>query len=360
MNATTIMSSSDSKLVVEDVSEMPFINPGNLKSESCFDELGCSPNLRPEWASVLKIGLRQRPHCLVARRDGNVVGALPLVEVRSPLFGKHLVSLPYINLAGVISREPEVAGSLIEKAVELADELRVRHLELRHQERVEHPKLTHEMTSKIRMVLELPGTVEEARKALKASVRNQIKKGEQQGFDVAWGGNGLLNDFYRIFARNMRDLGTPVFPKRLFSAILDSFGERAEICRVSLNGNPVSAAILVHGDGMTEVPSASALREFNKQNANMFMYWQLLKRSVERGQVSFDFGRTTEGSGPHRFKKQWKAKPIPCVWQYYVREGDPTAMRPDNSKFSRMIQLWKKLPVWLTRIVGPPIVRGIP
>lgn len=346
------------EIFVEDMQAMPA--EGKVLLDGCVTELGVSPNLMTEWASVLKAGLGQRPHCLVARRDGQIIAMLPLVEVRSPLFGKHLVSLPYINLAGVVSADNDASRLLIDRAVELADELKVKHLELRHRDRIEHPKLTHEMTSKIRMVLELPSTVDDARAALKASVRNQIKKGEKQGFEVAWGRHELLSDFYDIFARNMRDLGTPVFSKRLFKAILDEFPDQAEFCSVRLEGKPVSAALLIHGDGMTEVPSASALREYNKMNANMFMYWQLLSRTVERGQKSFDFGRTTEGSGPHRFKKQWKAQPVPCVWQYYVREGDPTAMRPDNSKYERMIKAWQKLPVWLTRIIGPPIVKGIP
>jgi lipid II:glycine glycyltransferase (peptidoglycan interpeptide bridge formation enzyme) len=111
---------------------------------------------------------------------------------------------------------------------------------------------------------------------------------------------------------------------------------------------------------MTQVPSASALREFNSQNVNMLMYWQLLCRSIERGQKKFDFGRSSQESNTFRFKKQWGAEGEPAVWQYYVRKGDISEMRPESKKYRFLIKTWQRLPVPLTRWIGPPIVRGIP
>jgi hypothetical protein len=163
----------------------------------------------------------------------------------------------------------------------------------------------------------------------------------------------------------MRDLGTPVYSKNLFREILSSFassstGSKAELCVVRLNDQAISGALLVHHAHRTEVPSASALRQFNPTNVNMWMYWQLLQRAIEQGSTEFDFGRSTIGAGTYKFKEQWGAKPSLAVWQYYVRKGDPAQMRPDSSKNQRLVEIWKKLPVWLTRIVGPSIVRGIP
>ncbi len=111
---------------------------------------------------------------------------------------------------------------------------------------------------------------------------------------------------------------------------------------------------------MTEVPSASSLREFNSTSANMLLYWTLLSRAIERGQSVFDFGRSSKGGGTYRFKAQWGAKESPAVWQHYVREGSATDMRPNSGKFDLMIRSWQKLPVWLTQVIGPSIVRGIP
>jgi hypothetical protein len=108
------------------------------------------------------------------------------------------------------------------------------------------------------------------------------------------------------------------------------------------------------------VPSASALKRYNNTNANMWMYHHLLLRAIGRGSRDFDFGRSSEGSGTYRFKKQWGAQPEPTVWQYHLRRGDIGAARPDNPRYQWKIALWRRLPVWLTRLVGPGIVRGIP
>src|SRR5262249_38411168 len=123
---------------------------------------------------------------------------------------------------------------------------------------------------------------------------------------------------------------------------------------------PAAAALLLHGKGVSEVPSASALREYNAACANMMMYWNLLDRAVQRGQAVFDFGRSTAESGTDRVKKQWGAAPEPATWEYYVRTGSAAEMRPDTPRYQRFTRIWQRLPVGLTRLLGPPIVRGIP
>jgi FemAB-related protein (PEP-CTERM system-associated) len=333
----------------------------------------------PRWLPALRDGLRQRPLRIEAACDGRLEGILPLALVESRLFGRFLVSLPYVNTAGVagvgakrnpgeptyrgfpaVQPRPPVAQALIDRAVELADEFDVRYLELRQETAIEHSALTFQRTDKVHMRLNLPESVEELRTALKAGVRNQVKKGESHGLEVQWGRDDLLRDFYRVFSRNMRDLGTPVFGRELFAAILRSFGDDAELCVVRQDGRPIAAALVIHAGGVTQVPSASSLRAFNHLNANMLMYWRLLLRAVDRGSRVFDFGRSSEGSGTYKFKKQWGARPFPSVWQYYVRRGDTDAMRPESARNQRLIRLWKRLPVWCANAIGPRIVRGIP
>jgi FemAB-related protein (PEP-CTERM system-associated) len=297
---------------------------------------------------------------LQATENGQTVGTLQLALVKSPLFGRFLVSLPYINTSGVAADSDEVARRLVDHAVALADEHDVRYLELRGGRQVEHPALTQKSDTKVLMRLPLPATPEALLASFKSKLRSQIKSGEKHAFDVQFGGQELLAPFYDVFSRNMRDLGTPVYSRRLFTSILSRFGGGAELCVVRLGGQPVAAALLLHGSDVTEVPSASSLRAHNATNANMVMYWHLLKRAVERGQKTFDFGRSTIDGNTYRFKKQWGAEPEPSVWQYYVRRGTIGQLRPDNARFSLAIRTWQRLPVWLTRLVGPAIVRGIP
>ena len=314
----------------------------------------------PGWLEVFRRGFQHEPFCLVGIEAGETVGLMALALVESRLFGRFLVSLPYLNSGGVLAADAPTATALVDRAAELADRWDVRYLELRHEHPIEHPKLGHTMTSKVHMRLPLPGTTEALWNSFKPKVRNQIRKGEKAEFSLHWGGETLLDEFYDVFARNMRDLGTPVFGRRLFRAIVTQFPDQAEFCVARSGNRPAAAALLLHGGGTTEVPSASALRRYNPSNVNMLMYWHLLCRAVERGQATFDFGRSSQQSNTYRFKKQWGAEPHPACWQYYVRQGTVGDMRPEGGKYDRMIRLWQRLPVWLTRLIGPPIVRGIP
>jgi FemAB-related protein (PEP-CTERM system-associated) len=314
----------------------------------------------PAWLNVLARGQAHTPYCLEVVAGEQTCGFLALAEVSSFLFGRFLVSLPYLNYGGPVTDDDDTARSLIERAVHLADSLGVRYLELRHEQPAEHAALKHSRTDKVHMRLNLPADAGQLWKELDSKVRNQVRKGEKNGLTVSWGGGELLDDFYTVFSRNMRDLGTPVYGRRLFAAILEQFPDRAELCTVRAGKEPVAAALLLHGWGVTEVPSASSLRSHNHTCANMLMYWHLLKRAVERGQAVFDFGRSSQDSATMKFKKQWGASPSASEWQFYMRRGDLGGMQKESPRYQRVIRLWQRLPVAVTRLLGPAIVRGIP
>jgi serine/alanine adding enzyme len=314
----------------------------------------------PAWLTVLREGLGHVPYCLEAVESGHTCGVLPLAFVHTWLFGRFLVSLPYLNSAGVVADDQGVARCLIAEAVRLADRLRVKYLELRHERVLEDPSFTDHVNGKVHMRLPLPSTAGTLWDGFDAKVRNQVRKGQRNGLSAQWGGEELLPEFYEVFSRNMRDLGTPVYGRALFHSILRQFSGDAELCVVRARERAVAAALLLHGHGVTEVPSASSLKQFNRTNANMLLYWNLLQRAVERGQSVFDFGRSTPGSGPFNFKAQWGALPEPAEWQYYCRSGQVSDARPDNPRFRGLIRLWQRLPIALTRLLGPAIVRGIP
>ena len=312
------------------------------------------------WQHAICQGLRLRPYLLQATSAGEPIGELPLALLSTRLFGRFLVSLPYVNSAGLVAADTATATALLDAAVQLANRLDVRYVELRHECELEHAHFAEKQTQKVHMRLPLPGSADALWKTFHPKVRNQIRKGEKNGFGIVWGGIEQLDPFYDVFARNMRDLGTPVYPQGLFREILDAFGHDAELCLVRDGERPIAGALLVHEAAATEVPSASSLRSYNASCANMLMYWQLLQRAIERRQPVFDFGRSSAQSNTFRFKKQWGAQPEPAVWQYYLRQGAIDQMRPDSPKYRRKIWVWQHLPVWLTRWIGPAIVRGIP
>jgi FemAB-related protein (PEP-CTERM system-associated) len=314
----------------------------------------------PRWLSVLGEGLQHEVYALEALSGEETLGLLALAYVRSLLFGRYLVGLPYLNSGGVLADDDLARQALVDGAVRLADSLNVRHLELRHEQPVEHPALTGRLTTKVHMRLALPSFPGPLWEQLPGKVRNQVRKAEKGGLTVAWGREELLPEFYEVFSRNMRDLGTPVYGRGLFRSVLARFPGDAELCVVRDGDKPLAGALLLHGKGVTEVPSASSLREYNHTCANMLLYWNLLDRAIQRGQAVFDFGRSTVDGNTYKFKKQWGARPEPATWQYYVRRGSAGDLRPDNPRYQRFIRLWQRLPVALTRFLGPRIVRGIP
>ena len=354
-------------LIREAENELEFDSEVRFETQTWSGELPPLDSQQPRllghqaaWINAVSKGLGHDSYLIVARTSERVVGVLPLCLVAGPIFGKFLVSLPYVNTGGVWAANERVAQGLIDSACELADQLDVKHLELRHEIPVSHDKLNFERTDKVHLRLLLPSSVEKLLTELKSKVRSQVKKSQQSGLTAEFGGSELLNDFHHVFATNMRDLGTPVFSRTLFAEILNAFAGDAELCIVRSGSRPVAGALLVHAEGVSEVPSASCLRKYNGLNANMFMYWHLLKRAIHRNSQTFDFGRSSRDSGTFRFKAQWGAEPNPATWQYYVRKGNPADMTADSGSKQRLVETWKRFPVWLTKLVGPTIVRGIP
>jgi FemAB-related protein (PEP-CTERM system-associated) len=300
----------------------------------------------------------------VARRGrgGPPAGLLPTILMRSALFGKYLVSLPFFNYGGALADGDDVREALVRAAASRCREAGARHLELRHVEPHEHLGLPAR-TAKVAMILELPRTAAELMKGLEGRVRNQIKQSQLAGLKVEEGQSDKLDDFFKVFVRNMRDLGTPAYPRRFFAAFLRHMGDRARIYVARHpNGRPAAAAVTITWRQKTEVPWASSVRDYNPLRPNNLLYWTMIERAIERGERAFDFGRSTEGGGTYRFKAGFGAKPLPFFWHYYMPRGGAAlpGLHPDNPKFKLAIRMWQMLPVPITRILGPRIVRGLP
>jgi len=297
---------------------------------------------------------------LLSASDGQaIVGVLPLIVMKSRLFGRFVVSLPFLNEGGLLADDEPAEARLIEAAIDVARNAGADYLELRHMRRHD-PKLT-ERRHKVAMSLRLLATSDAQWQALDRKVRNQVRKGEKSGVTVTSGGAEQLDSFYDVFARNMRDLGTPVFGVNLFREALAAFPEQTRVFCAHHRGAPVAGSI-VHwrGDSM-EVIWASALRESNSVSANVTLYWQLLQFAISQGCARFEFGRCTPGEGPFQFKRQWGAEPRPLVWEYW--QAKPSVdfdKTPRNPKYRAAVALWQRLPLRLTTMVGPRIVRSIP
>jgi FemAB-related protein (PEP-CTERM system-associated) len=296
---------------------------------------------------------------MARERAGKVCGVLPLVQLKSRLFGNFLVSIPCFNYAGTLTNSDTVRKELIDASWKVAEEIGAQHVELRHRARIDADLPYRD--DKLAMELALPESSDELWQGFTSKLRAQIRRPKKEGATSEEGGVELLDDFYRVFSRNMRDLGTPAFPKKLFSQICESFPNTTRIFIIRLNGVACAAGITYGFRNRLEIPSASSLREYNRMSVNMLLYWTVLQYAIRKGYRIFDFGRSSRDAGTYRFKKQWGAEPEQLHWHYCLKPGaEMPRLNPENPKFRLATKVWQKLPLAVANAIGPRIVRHLP
>jgi len=311
------------------------------------------------WKKVIEESFGHTCIYLMATESNALHGILPLVHVRSRLFGSFLISVPFLNYGGIVAEQNVARESLFDFARELAVTRRAAYVELRH----EAPQLDNVPTRqhKVSMFIELPDESEKLWNEFKPKLRSQIRKPMKEGLVVRIGREEELANFYKVFSVNMRDLGTPVYSRNFFAQILKNFPASAWICTVLWREQPVAAGLVFGFRDTLEIPWASSLRRYNHLAANMLLYWSVLEFAIKKGYKSFDFGRCTPDENTFKFKAQWGAQPVPLHWQYWLANGNTLPeLAPTNPKYQLAIRVWQKLPLFVTRWVGPAIIRNIP
>lgn len=310
------------------------------------------------WLWVISRALDHQDRSLVAERGGEVCGVLPMMLLGHWLFGTLHVSLPWLDYGGIIADDPDVCRHLLESAVTQATADGASVIELRSVEKMGPELPTRD--DKVTLHLEL-GSSKAVWGRLNPKVRNQVRKAQRAGLTCQFGREELLPDFYRVFARNMRDLGTPVWGAALFGNILERFPKTAEIALIRLGEKPVGAGLALSFKDTVYMPSASSLRPYFHFCPNNLLYWEVIKRACEAGYRRFDFGRSTIGSGTYHFKKQWGAAVKPLRWQYVFLKGKKMPrLNPMNRRLRVFREVWKRLPVRVATWLGPRIVRHLP
>lgn len=310
------------------------------------------------WRRVVHVAFGHQTHYLYAHRGGRVTGVLPLARLCSRLFGDFLVSLPQVNYGGALADSAETAVALMEAAGARAAALGCRHVELRDTAaRADWPV----RTDKVVMELALPASVDELWARFDSKLRAQIRRADKEGVQIVRGGAELLPEFYTVFARNMRDLGTPVYARGFFAAIAAGFPQATTLVVCRLGGRAVAAGFLLRHRERVEIPWAASVREYNRLGVNMALYWAALRAAIGQGCRVFDYGRSTVDSGTYRFKKQWGAVPRPLYWHYWLNDGVAMpALTPGNPKYRRAIAAWQRLPLFVANRLGPMLVKHLP
>ena len=293
-------------------------------------------------------------HYLLAKDNRGVVGVLPLVRIKSFLFGDALISTPFCVYGGPLAIDDSIRVALEDSAAKLAGELGVDYLEMRNRGRMrtEWPAKSLYFTFRKTLDPDPEKNLTAIPRKQRAEVRAGIKKNLNVEFDTK------VDRFYDIYSESVRNLGTPVFSKKLFEVLTEEFGDRVEIATIVHQGNPVTALITFWFRDEVLPYYGGGLAAARPLSAYDFMYWDLMRRATEKGVRIFDFGRSKADTGPYRYKKHWGFEPEPLNYEYCLGKArELPNLSPTNPKYGLFVRAWQKMPLGLSRMVGPMISR---
>jgi FemAB-related protein (PEP-CTERM system-associated) len=313
-----------------------------------------------DWKKINEQSLGHDCEYLAARdAAGTIEGILPLVFVKSRLFGRILCSMPFMNYGGPVTATPRAAAALTRAASERAQALGADYLELRCPSALETTMPVS--LRKVSMTVPLQSDPEALFNSFSQKHRKNIRRAQKNELTVRKGGIDLLDDFFHILELSWRSLGTPMYSKSYFKRLLETFPQNTSVFTCSWKGEPVAVALTGHYGGVVEGMWAGARQELRHLDANYVLYWEMLRDACQGGHRIFHLGRSTSQSGAEQFKSKWNAETHQLYWYFHRPDGGPMPqLNVDNPKYKLAISVWRKLPLLATRMIGPPVARLIP
>lgn len=312
------------------------------------------------WCEAITKATGHRCHLVTAcDATGALTGILPLHHIRSPLFGQALVGSGFAVGGGILADNAAVAETLAQGAADMARSLGVPSVELRGGPQ---PAGWHfEDGTYAGFARELAADDDYELLAIPRKQRAEVRKALESGLTVTTGrGEAERADHYRTYATSVRNLGTPVFPKKLFDAVLDAFGDKVDILTVRDQGRPIASVLSLYWRGTVMPYWGGGTTDARRLRANELMYFTLMRHARGRGCTRFDFGRSKVGTGPFAYKKNWGFDPQPLVYARWLAPGETARdTNPNSAKYRLQVDLWKKLPLWAANRIGPLIARGL-
>jgi FemAB-related protein (PEP-CTERM system-associated) len=316
----------------------------------------------PGWRRVVEGSFGHRSLYLTARRGEDLVGVLPLFELRSLLFGRALVSLPFAIGGGLLADDAAAAAALLAAARTEAERRQVDYLELRSEHPVSPDLLTKDLYVTFRA--DLRESEEALFKRMDRKRRQMMNYASRAGYTYRVAGIEELPLFYRLFAENMHHHGTPIYPRRFLQKILEEHPQETHLFFVSQGERTLAGtlSLLFGGVLMPFYAGHAAMTEGARpRGVDDFLYLAILRWGRENGFLTFDFGRSKRGTGAYQFKARWGMEEFPLAYQYHlVRARELPNVSPANPRYAAFIKAWKRLPMPLARLLGPSIVKRVP
>ncbi|MBO9623597.1 MAG: FemAB family PEP-CTERM system-associated protein [Sphingomonas sp.] len=316
----------------------------------------------PEWSVAVAHGCRQHSHYLLAQTgDGSIAGALPLTAVHSPIFGRALVSSGFGVGGGILASHRDAAPALADAAWTLAARLSCPGVELRGGALPGEGWHAND-TTYLGFVRDLAADADAELLAIPRKQRAEVRRAlDNADLEVETGTDGdQLRDHYGVYAESVRNLGTPVFPARLFAEVVRKFGSHADVLIIRHRGVAVASVLSLYWRGTVYPYWGGGTRAARALRANDLMYFALMGHARARGCTRFDFGRSKAGTGAAAFKKNWGFEARPLA--YFTRTADgaaPRAVNPLDPRYSLQVRAWQRMPLWLANRIGPWIARGL-
>jgi len=316
---------------------------------------------RRQWLAAIEAATGHKTHWLIADRDGAIRAALPLTEAHSPLFGRALVSSGFAVGGGLLEATPGEGEALFGAAEELAVRRACSTIELRGGALPDSSGWHHKHDSHAGFVRDLATDDDAELLAIPRKQRAEVRRGLGNGLTIETGRNEALRaTHYAIYSESVRNLGTPVFPRGLFDAVLDHLGEDADILTVSHEGHALASVLSLYHRGTVLPYWGGGVFAARTWRANDVMYYALMCHARSRGCMRFDFGRSKTGTGPYHFKRNWGFTPDPLHYATWTAAGvPPRDVDPLSPRYRAKIAAWQKLPLAIANCVGPLIARGL-
>jgi FemAB-related protein (PEP-CTERM system-associated) len=312
------------------------------------------------WSDVNAEELGHRTLALAAVDGDTIRGILPIVQVKSRLFGNIGCSMPFVNFGGPAADAPDIDEALLAEGARVAAREQMAYLEIRSVRPLPGPYPSQQ--HKISLTVDVPPAPDAMWAKFKSAHRQDIRKAEKAGFVARHGGAELLDDFYRVLSESWRDLGTPIYAKRYFARVLAALGsEGAWITVIYYAGEPAAAQMSGRFNGVAEGMWLGMREAFRRLYVGYVLYWEILKWASEHGHHKYHLGRSTADSGAEAFKKKWNAYAVQLYWHYALEPGRAMPqLNVNNPKYALAIQAWREMPIRWTQIIGPRVARCIP
>jgi len=309
------------------------------------------------WKTVLERAFGHRTRFILAREDGDIVGILPLAQVKSVLFGDSLTSLPFCVYGGIVADHEAAATALRSEACSLADSLKVGALELRNRQISGTGWPVKDLYYTFRKVIDPDEEVN--LKGIPNRQRAMVRKGIKEGLASEW--STSADRLYRVYSESVRNLGTPVFSSRYLRTLQEVFGADTSVLMITHENRDVAGVMSFYfREEVIPYYGGSTSEARDLKGVNHFMYWELMRYSCEQGYRLFDFGRSKTGTGPFSFKKNFGFEPTPLPYEYYLAASDTMPdVSPMNPKYRLMINVWSKLPLPVANLIGPYLARSL-